>query len=169
MHAPSAPFCQEDSTIHRRLSKDQHSESAGRVSCGYDRQVGEPAAELSQTRNPLSNGFLSRHLGPVEGTPSPSWVCLCFISVALIKHPDKKATWGRNSSSVYSPRLQSLIWEKSQWQGYKTAYHLHRVYEQRESSAHLLVLSPVSCSYTVQDTLSREWCYLPWTESSHMD
>lgn len=94
MHAPSAPFCQEDSTIHRRLSKDQHSESAGRVSCGYDRQVGEPAAELSQTRNPLSNGFLSRHLGPVEGTPSPSWVCLCFISVALIKHPDKKSNLG---------------------------------------------------------------------------
>lgn len=112
LHLPH--FCQEDSTIHRQLSKDQHSESAGRVSRGYDHQVREPAAELSQARNPLTNGFLSYHLGPVEGTPSPSWACLCFISVALIKHPDKKATWGRNSSLVYSPRLQSLIWEKSQ-------------------------------------------------------
>lgn len=103
MHAPSILFCQEESTIHRQLSKDQRSESAGRVSRGYDRQVREPAAELPQAKNPLSNGFLSLHLGSVKGTPSTPWACLCFISDALIKHPDKKQPGGETVLQLTVP------------------------------------------------------------------
>ena len=136
---------------------------------GCDRQVREPAAELSQARNPLTNGFLSRHLGPVEGTPSPSWACLCFISVALIKHSDKKSNLGEKQFFGFQSQAAVPHMGEVTMQGHKTAHHLHSVYEQREPSAHLLVLSPVSCSYTVQDTLPREWCYPSWAENSHMD